>query len=31
MTTALTKQELCMTCHDSTSVYGLGIAAVHSK
>ena len=29
--TALTKQELCMTCHDSTSVYGLGIAAVHSK
>ncbi len=25
------KKELCMDCHDSTSVYGLGIKAVHAK
>jgi len=29
--TALVKTELCMFCHSPTSVYGLGIKAVHSK
>ncbi len=29
--TALAKAEQCMLCHNSTSVYGLGIKAVHAK
>ncbi len=30
-TMTFTKKELCMDCHVSTSTYGLGIKAVHSK
>jgi OmcA/MtrC family decaheme c-type cytochrome len=30
-TTALAKSELCMFCHQPTSAFGLGIAAVHKK
>ena len=30
-TMTFTKKELCMDCHASTSVYGLGIKAVHAK
>lgn len=30
-TLKFTKSEQCMTCHSSTSTYGLGIKAVHAK